>query len=69
MTDSNRLEELEVRFSFQEELLQALNETVARQDDELVQLREAVLWLREQLKQVTPSQIADISEETPPPHY
>ena len=64
-----RITELETRLAFQEDTLQTLNEIVTRQQLEIDSLIQQVSNLREQMRNLVPSLIANASEETPPPHY
>jgi SlyX protein len=64
-----RLTNLEVKVAFQDDLLESLNRTVATQQQELEILRQQLRMLYEQLRSLTPSEIASPAEEPPPPHY
>lgn len=64
-----RLDELETRLAFQDDIINTLSEQVARQELELRELWEAKRLLHKQLKDVSPSNIKGEDEETPPPHY
>lgn len=64
-----RLDELETRLAFQDDLLHQLNEVVVRQDRELLQLRRELEQLRSQLQQMAPLVGGNPGEEPPPPHY
>lgn len=66
-----RLEELESQLAFQDELYAQLNEVVARQDREIVQLRarlEALALRLRDLGDAIPGQAANPADEVPP-HY
>jgi len=65
----NRIIEIETRLAFQESSLQELNDIVAKQQNLLHQLSEEIIKLRQQMQDVTGSNIADSSEESLPPHY
>ncbi len=65
----NRLVELESRLAFQEHTLQTLNDVIAGQQREILQLRRELEALRAQLQALAPSIVASRAEETPPPHY
>lgn len=69
MSDLERIAELESRVAFQEDALDKLSDVIARQDIELVQLKELVLSLHRQLKQLDLSNPAQPGDEPPPPHY
>ncbi|UTA49080.1 SlyX family protein [Simiduia sp. 21SJ11W-1] len=65
-----RVEELEIRLVFQEDMLSELNKVLARQDAELIKLREQVKSLSEKHLdlQYRVDQRGEISDERPP-HY
>ena len=65
---SKEIVELETKIAFQEDLIQALNRTVAGQQQELVELRRDMEELQTQLRAIAPSLSSNISDE-PPPHY
>jgi len=69
MSDSERISELETRVAFQEDALDKLNDVIARQDMELMQLKELVLTLHKQVKQLDLSSPMNSGDEPPPPHY
>lgn len=64
-----RLAELEIRLSFQEQTLTELNDVVVRQAGEIAQLMREIEVLKDRMKAAMPSNIASQAEETPPPHY
>ena len=64
-----RLDELEMRIAFQDEVINTLSEQVAKQEMDIRELWEAKRLLHKQLKDVSPSNIRPEDEETPPPHY
>lgn len=63
-----RLEDLEVRITYLESTLEALNQVVIRQQDQIDALTEALKHQQQQLKQGAEF-VRPLSEETPPPHY
>jgi len=65
----SQLTDLEVRLAYQEASLEELTNTVVRQDQTIVELRAEVEALARQLRELTPSNVASMDEETPPPHY
>lgn len=65
----DRLIELETRIAFQEDTLSQLNEIVTQQQLTLDRVLRELTELRRMMHAITPSHIADASEETPPPHY
>jgi len=63
-----RLTELEVRISFLDDTVTALNDVVARHARQLHDLREAIVALQGDLQAVRGSLMAT-QDEPPPPHY
>lgn len=66
-----RLEELESRLAFQDDLIETLNETVARQDRDLARLELKVKSLSEKINDLSEAGAALISTpgDEVPPHY
>ena len=64
-----RLDELETRLAFQDDVINTLSEQVARQEMDIRELWEAKRLLHKQLKDDSPSNIKSEQDETPPPHY
>lgn len=64
-----RLVELETRLSFQEHTLEALNEVVTRQQQQIEALVREVQALKDRLRAAAPSPVGPLEEEKPPPHY
>jgi SlyX protein len=67
-----RIEELEVRVAFQEDLLATLNTSVADTTVEMRDLRRELVRMREALDGVRVSlahDTHDVRDEPPPPHY
>ncbi|KMQ75388.1 SlyX family protein [Marinobacter subterrani] len=64
-----RLDELETRLAFQDDVINTLSEHVAKQEMDIRELWEAKRLLHKQLKDVSPSHIKSEQDETPPPHY
>lgn len=60
--------ELESRIAFLDDAMQALTLTVTRQDNRLRELENEIIALRRQLLNAQ-SQVADLRDESPPPHY
>ncbi|BEE16564.1 SlyX family protein [Aeromonas enteropelogenes] len=66
---NDRIETLETRLAYAEYTIELLNDEVTTQGRELDRLKHQIQLLVDKLKSVQPSQIASMSEETPPPHY
>lgn len=64
-----RLDELETRLAFQDELINTLSDQLARQELDIRKLWEAKQHLNKQLLEIAPSNIRREDEEAPPPHY
>nr|CAA6828556.1 MAG: SlyX protein [uncultured Thiotrichaceae bacterium] len=65
----NRIAELEIKFMEQETTLESLSEQVYLQQKEIGSLTRQLEIMKDRLKSMSPSPIASMSEETPPPHY
>lgn len=63
-----RLERIETKVSFSEDLLEELNMTVYRQQKQIDRLREQVLLLIEQLGDIRSSGQGSLRDNIPP-HY
>ena len=70
-TDTSRLEELETRLAFQEDLIDRLNDVIARQDREMMALSRRVDSLETRLNDL--AEAASLPGGPPgdevPPHY
>lgn len=65
----NRIEELETKIAFQEQLLDELNHALVQQQFDIDKMQVQLHYMANKLKAFQPSNIASQSEETPPPHY
>ncbi len=63
-----RLTELEVKLTFAEDLLEELNRTVFRQQEEIDLLRRELMHLAQQVREWAPAERTDPREDIPP-HY
>ncbi|MEO8008481.1 MAG: SlyX family protein [Betaproteobacteria bacterium] len=63
----SRLAEIETKLSFSEELLDALNRTVFRQQQQIDQLQQELHALHEHLRTALPAQ--SVTHEETPPHF
>ncbi len=65
----NRLAELEVRLSLSEDLVEALNMTVYRQQQQIDLLQQQLRHLYRQLQDAPPASEKRSADEEIPPHY
>ncbi len=63
-----RLNELEMKASFQDDLLNTLNDIVTRQDQEIRRLWDANRLLKQTMNDMRESD-KDVPVDVPPPHY
>ena len=66
---AERVTELECKQAFQEDLLETLNKIVVEQQQHIDILQEQIKIIYQQLKSLQPSNIANLADEVPPPHY
>jgi SlyX protein len=64
----SRLDEIEAKLSFNEDLLDELSRTVFRQQEQIDLLQQELRVLYQQLKESTTSGQRNLADETPP-HY
>jgi SlyX protein len=64
-----RLEELESRLAFQDDLIESLNEVIARQDRDLALLARQVRHLAAKIEDIGEAAAAVSTEAEIPPHY
>ena len=64
----DRLTELEIKIGFSEDILEALNRTVFRQQQQIDQLQRDLRTLRQQLQAAMPAEPNNPGDEIPP-HY
>lgn len=65
----SRIEELEIRVAFQDDLLTSLNQQVHAAHQVIAQLRADLLALRERVEGMKEGAAGDPATEPPPPHY
>ena len=66
---AKRIEELESQLAFQDELIESLNSTVARQDGEILELKRQFSMLSERLKEIGDASPGAVPQDEIPPHY
>ncbi|PXZ08449.1 lysis protein [Gilliamella apicola] len=66
---NQQLELLETKVAFQEMTIEELNQMVVKLQADISKLKEQLMLLSQKLQATQTSNIANLSEETPPPHY
>jgi SlyX protein len=66
---NERIDELESRIAFQDDLIESLNEVVARQDREIARLARRVADLEGKVEDIAAAAPASGEGHEPPPHY
>ena len=66
---TGRLEELESQAAFQDELIESLNAVVAKQDGEIVELKQQLGMLAERVKDIGEAAPGAAPQDEVPPHY
>ncbi|UGA54579.1 SlyX family protein [Vibrio sp. DW001] len=64
-----RIEDLEYKMAFQEQTIDELNEALSQQQLLITKMLDQMKYVVGKVKNLDPSNMADASEETPPPHY
>jgi SlyX protein len=64
-----RIDDLEMRVAYQDEVIETLNKTVIEQWAKLDQALARIRRLEARLQEINISTIRDAADETPPPHY
>ncbi len=65
----NDITDLQIRLTHQESTLEELNQVIIQQQKAIDQLTLTVSQMSERMRSMADSNIADQSQETPPPHY
>ena len=68
-TLGKRIDELESQLAFQDELIESLNSTVAKQDHEFLELKHQLSRLSERLKEIGNVPPGEEPQDETPPHY
>ncbi len=69
MQIEKRIEELEMKLTFQDNLLDELNQALVEQQFMIDKMQIQLRYLANKLKDIQPLSLATSAEETPPPHY
>lgn len=64
-----RLEDLEMRLTFQESALHTMSDEMAKQQQQIESLQAEVDLLKKALRAAVPSPMMNPADEPPPPHY
>lgn len=65
-----RIEDLESKVAFQDDLIESLNEVVAKQDREILALKQRLSELAAKIEDIASSAPGSAGQEhEPPPHY
>ena len=67
--EGSKIVDLEIRLTHQEAAIEEMNMVLLEQHGMIESLKAELSRLQRQLQDVSASNIADLSEETPPPHY
>ncbi|EGU30167.1 hypothetical protein VII00023_14899 [Vibrio ichthyoenteri ATCC 700023] len=65
----NRINDLECQLAFQEQTIDSLNEALSQQQLLISKMQDQMKYVAGKVKNLDSSNLADPSEETPPPHY
>ncbi len=64
-----RITDLECQLAFQEQTISELNDALSQQQLLITKMQDQMKYVVGKVKTIEPSNMADPSEETPPPHY
>ena len=64
-----RINDLECQLAFQEQTIQELNGALSQQQLHITKILDQMKYVVGKVKNMDSSNLADPSEETPPPHY
>ena len=64
-----KIDHLESQLAFQEDTIESLNKALSDQQFQIDKMTFKLQQVIERMKQIEPSNMADSSEEAPPPHY
>ncbi len=66
---NNRIDDLEMKVIFQDDLLNSLNDIVTRQDKEIMKLWDANRLLKQSMQEIKSDSQEENVVDVPPPHY
>ncbi|MBF9001301.1 MULTISPECIES: SlyX family protein [Vibrio] len=64
-----RIDDLECQMAFQEQTISDLNDALTQQQLLITKMQDQMKYMVGKIKSMSTSNLADPSEETPPPHY
>lgn len=64
-----QIDELQNKLAFQEHTVESLNLALTSQQAQIAKFERMLNVVTEKLKSLQPSNLANATEETPPPHY
>ncbi|NMU83834.1 SlyX family protein [Vibrio parahaemolyticus] len=64
-----RINDLECQLAFQEQTIEDLNGALSQQQLQITKMLDQMKYVVGKVKNMVSSNLADPSEETPPPHY
>ncbi|CAH8227634.1 SlyX family protein [Vibrio sp. SA48] len=64
-----RVNDLECQLAFQEQTINELNDALTQQQMLITKMQDQMKYMVGKVKNMDTSNLADASEETPPPHY
>lgn len=65
----NRIDDLECQLAFQEQTINELNDALSSQQLLIAKMQDQMKYVAGKVKNMDNSNLAEPSEETPPPHY
>jgi SlyX protein len=64
-----RINDMECKMAFQEQTIEELNDALTQQQLLISKMQDQMKYVVGKVKNMDTSNLADPSEETPPPHY
>ncbi|CAH0524479.1 SlyX family protein [Vibrio hippocampi] len=68
-TLEERINDLECKVAFQEQTIEELNDALTQQQLLITKMQDQMKYVVGKVKNMDTSNLADATEETPPPHY
>lgn len=65
----SRVNDLECQLAFQEQTIEELNDALSQQQLLISKMQDQMKYVVGKVKNIDTSNLADPSQETPPPHY